>query len=100
MMLTQSMRSEIDEIMTRYPAGRQRSAVLPAMRQHLQPAPAFTHVLTHKDLHLHPWRLTLPAKAYQAVQWDAGQWIASDAWPTLGLPAPIRKLLQPMTTDK
>jgi A/G-specific adenine glycosylase len=77
-----------------------RSAVPAAMRQHLQPAPAFTHVLTHKDLHLHPWRLTLPAKAYQAVQWDAGQWIASDAWPTLGLPAPIRKLLQAMSPGR
>ncbi|MCL4830830.1 MAG: NADH-quinone oxidoreductase subunit NuoF [Caldilineaceae bacterium] len=30
-MITASMRSEIDEIMTRYPAGRQRSAVLPAL---------------------------------------------------------------------
>jgi hypothetical protein len=26
--------------------------------------------------------------------WDAGRWISADAWPNVGLPAPIRKLLQ------
>jgi A/G-specific adenine glycosylase len=64
------------------------------LRKHLQPVPAFTHVLTHKDLHLHPWRLVLPAQALKNVQWDDGQWVAHEAWPALGLPAPIRKLFQ------
>jgi len=51
----------------------------------------FTHVLTHKDLYLHTWRLPLPD---QSQQWESGRWIAANAWPGLGLPAPIRKLLQ------
>jgi A/G-specific adenine glycosylase len=72
--------------------------VPPDLRKHLQPVPAVTHVLTHKDLHLHPWRLVLPAQAVKKVQWNDGQWIQADAWPALGLPAPIRKLLQQDTT--
>jgi A/G-specific adenine glycosylase len=50
---------------------------------------AFKHVLTHKDLHLHVVRLLLPA----ARRLGEGQWVAADAWPGLGLPAPVRKLL-------
>ncbi|HYF17795.1 MAG TPA: NUDIX domain-containing protein, partial [Ramlibacter sp.] len=47
----------------------------------------FVHVLTHKDLHLHPVvvdvaRVPLPGD---------GEWFAQ--WDTLGLPSPIRKLL-------
>jgi len=51
--------------------------------------PAFKHVLTHKDLHLHPCRVSLPQKA----QLGEGRWVSAEEWPTLGLPAPIRKLL-------
>ena len=51
----------------------------------------FLHVLTHKDLHLHPWRLDI---AKQQLKWDDGRWVGRDAWPELGLPAPIRKLLE------
>ena len=68
-------------------------AVPAGMRNLLQPSPAFTHVLTHKDLHLHPWRLAMPAPVDQTVRWDDGQWVAKDTWPALGLPAPVRKLL-------
>jgi len=59
--------------------------------QHLRVDAVFTHVLTHKDLHLHPWQLTLPD---QALEWDDGRWVSADEWPALGLPAPIRRLLQ------
>lgn len=55
---------------------------------HLEP---FKHVLTHRDLHLHPVR----------VHWSAdglppgdGRWVAATDWPVLGLPAPIRALLE------
>jgi A/G-specific adenine glycosylase len=54
--------------------------------------PAFTHVLTHKDLHLHP--VERPTAADETPVAGAGQWVAADAWPALGLPAPVRKLLQ------
>jgi A/G-specific adenine glycosylase len=65
--------------------------VVPAQwHQHLRADAVFTHVLTHKDLHLHPWQLTLPD---QALDWDEGRWVSACEWPALGLPAPIRKLL-------
>jgi len=66
-------------------------AAVPAnYRTELQDEVVFTHVLTHKDLHLHPVRVRLPARALNA----AGAWHGSDAWVQLGLPAPVRKLLE------
>ena len=49
------------------------------------------HVLTHKDLHLHPVQLLLPSSARIGAQ---GQWFDADQLPDLGLPAPVRVLLQ------
>ena len=59
--------------------------------------PKFVHVLTHKDLHLSPWIAgfqadqampeTMVSEACPAA------WFSPAAWPELGLPAPIRKLL-------
>ena len=59
-------------------------------QQDLHDAPAFTHVLTHKDLHLHPVRLTAPVRALNGVE---GRWFSLSEASALGLPAPIRKLL-------
>ncbi|WP_093381789.1 A/G-specific adenine glycosylase [Variovorax sp. OV329] len=56
----------------------------------LHDAPAFLHVLTHKDLHLHPVLWSAKKNAQASAQ---GAWFASEAWPGLGLPAPVRKLL-------
>ncbi len=67
------------------------SQVPNALRAGLQALPVFTHVLTHKDLYLHTWQLRVPARF---AGWEAGRWISADAWPHVGLPAPIRKLLQ------
>ena len=69
-----------------------RSALAPGQRTILQPEQTFVHVLTHKDLHLHPWRLNLAA----GVDLGAlpGRWVSAAQWPTVGLPAPIRKLLE------
>lgn len=58
-----------------------------AHARHLEP---IKHVLTHKDLYLHPVRVTVPADALDA---DKGLWVAPSRWPALGLPAPIRQLL-------
>ena len=52
---------------------------------------AFKHVLTHRDLHLHPVRVQVAA--HQLPQCE-GQWVDAQDWPQLGLPAPIRLLLQ------
>ena len=52
---------------------------------------AFRHVLTHKDLHLHPVRLLLGGDALASI---SGRWFGAGQWPGLGLPAPVRVLLQ------
>lgn len=64
---------------------------LPARsRSRVQELPAFLHLLTHRDLHLHPVRVQVNGR------WDgvgSGQWWAPSALAALGLPAPVRKLL-------
>lgn len=79
------------------------AAVPEPLHAQLQHEPAFVHVLTHRDLHLHPVRLELPA----AGAWDplpgageaggegggAAGWFAPGRWAGLGLPAPLRKRL-------
>ncbi len=74
-------------------------AVLPeSLDGPLQALPHFLHVLTHKDLHLAPWIAgfgadqPLPEAMISAS--GSGAWFSAAAWPGLGLPAPIRKLLQ------
>ena len=59
----------------------------PLVSHDLQP---FVHVLTHKDLHLHPVCVEL---AKSDPGWSDGGWVSADTWPALGLPAPVRKLL-------
>lgn len=53
----------------------------------LQP---FVHVLTHRDLHLHP---VLVHGAMPGGPMPEGAWFGANQWDALGLPAPIRKLL-------
>jgi len=59
-------------------------------QQQLECEDPFIHVLTHKDLHLHPCRVQLGAHAALGQ----GRWVSAEEWPVLGLPAPIRKLLE------
>ena len=49
------------------------------------------HVLTHRDLHLHPVRVEMPRGPSPQCE---GQWVSAQDWPQLGLPAPIRLLLE------
>jgi A/G-specific adenine glycosylase len=66
-------------------------AALPASTQaKLEDGLAFKHVLTHKDLHLHPVFVQLP----RARVLGEGDWVDAADWPQRGLPAPIRALLQ------
>ena len=60
-------------------------------RTALQDVGGFKHVLTHMDLHLHPVLVELPADVAAS---PVGQWFGADQWPHLGLPAPVRVLLQ------
>ena len=56
---------------------------------HLEP---FTHVLTHRDLHLHP--VLVPDAGGAGEAGDGAGWFGPAEWPSLGLPAPVRKLLE------
>ena len=68
------------------------SRAVPARyRSRLEELPTFVHVLTHKDLHLHPVQVQLPLSVRLS---EPGEWHAAEAWPALGLPAPVRKLLK------
>ena len=71
--------------------GAVKDVVPPPSHATLRALPVFTHVLTHKDLYLHVWRLDVTDPS---TVWDAGRWVLGTDWPALGLPAPIRKLLQ------
>jgi A/G-specific adenine glycosylase len=69
-------------------------SVLPAkLRAQLIDSPAFKHVLTHKDLHLHPVLLTVSKTVKLEALMQAGRWVSAADWPVLGLPAPVRQLL-------
>ncbi len=50
----------------------------------------FVHVLTHKDLYLHP--VIFEGNGPFALS-ERGQWFEPGDWPGLGMPAPVRKLL-------
>lgn len=62
---------------------------LPAGTEPQEGAP-FVHVLTHKDLHLHP----VAAELARGSPAGAGGWFAERQWRALGLPAPVRKMLE------
>jgi A/G-specific adenine glycosylase len=59
----------------------------------LQDREVFKHVLTHKDLHIHPVRLQINENQKETALKIKGNWVAAEVWPKLGLPAPVRKLL-------
>ncbi|WP_238136832.1 A/G-specific adenine glycosylase [Variovorax sp. JS1663] len=76
------------------PVYESRSALVdrlaPDARRTVHDGRAFVHVLTHKDLHLHP------VSAHFATEHsptETGSWFGAGEWPALGLPAPVRKLL-------
>lgn len=52
--------------------------------------PSFLHTLTHRDLHLHPVVVDIKS---DALKNQYGFWFEDGKWNDLGLPAPIRKLL-------
>jgi len=70
-------------------------ALMPEVLPEVQDLPAFTHVLTHRDLHLHPVLVRGGAAglAGHCRDTSAADWFAPGQWQALGLPAPVRKLL-------
>ncbi len=73
-----------------------QAAVGPLGAGALQDLPSFKHVLTHKDLYLHPVVLTLQGRPALALE---GQWADAAQLARLGLPAPVKKLLKPCGSD-
>ena len=72
-------------------------AFLPTFsRSKTQLLPTFKHVLTHKDLHLSPViaAFSRDQKMPLTNRLVTGDWFLPDAWMALGLPAPVRKLLE------
>jgi A/G-specific adenine glycosylase len=66
-------------------------ATLPqGLQNQLLDGPVVKHVLTHKDLYLHPVRVVLHKDYLPSPE---GAWFDEAQWPQLGLPAPVRKLL-------
>lgn len=65
------------------------AALPPAAQRKAQDLPPFVHVLTHKDLHLHPVMLQ-----GGQPQGETARWVDAQEWGRLGLPAPMRKLLE------
>jgi A/G-specific adenine glycosylase len=73
-----------------------QAALAQRLHGRLQERPAFVHVLTHKDLHLHPVGLNVPLGSRLGGE---GEWVEASRWPGLGLPAPVRKLLAQKPDD-
>jgi len=59
-------------------------------RAQLEEDAPFLHVLTHRDLHLHPVRTNLPRTGVTGLD---GAWFSAAQWTRLGLPSPVRRLL-------
>ena len=74
-----------------------QQAVSSPVRLRLRASPTILHRLTHKDLHLKPVLGRLLAseclREEHLAPERAGAWFNTQSWPSLGLPAPIRKLL-------
>lgn len=62
----------------------------PASAQSIQEGAPFLHVLTHRDLHLHP---VIVRYGGDTTPGDGGGWFTAEQIGALGLPAPVRKLL-------
>jgi A/G-specific adenine glycosylase len=62
----------------------------PASARSVQEGAPFLHVLTHRDLHLHP---VIVRYHGEATPDDGGGWFTAKQIGAMGLPAPVRKLL-------
>ncbi|MDH4450494.1 MAG: A/G-specific adenine glycosylase [Rhodoferax sp.] len=72
-----------------------RAALSPSLAQALRCMPVLPHVLTHKDLFLHPVCIDGDSTTTDAIPAALGEgaWFAPAQWAVAGLPAPVRKLL-------
>jgi A/G-specific adenine glycosylase len=68
-------------------------ALPPAIAARASDHAPFVHALTHKDLHLHPVQIEVDTGAFVQPA-SHGAWYDASAWSALGLPAPVRRLLE------
>lgn len=68
-------------------------AMVQRWRVPVEPQPLIEHALTHFDWTLHPRRAVLDSAEGVEAALGPGRWIALDALDTVGLPAPLKKLL-------
>ena len=73
-----------------------RAAVPAAMQDRLETLDAVAHSLTHRELRLHP--LLLDVSPGRAQRLPPGQWVEAADLEARGLPAPVRLLLQALST--
>jgi A/G-specific adenine glycosylase len=75
--------------------GQPEAIALLGSTPQLQDLEVSLHVLTHRDLHLHPVRVTLSASRLSALasQLDRGEVVALERIPTLGWPTAIKRVL-------
>ena len=80
-----------------------RSLLPESLKGRVEALPTFVHVLTHKNLHLAPWIAGFdadqPMPPALVSEAHPAAWFGPEAWPALGLPAPIRKLLAQDASD-
>ena len=81
------------------PVFPERQALLDQIPREMLPGifemPAVLHVLTHRDLHLHPVQVN--AARFPLHSEEDGSWFERAQWQQLGLPAPVRRLLEDVT---
>lgn len=71
---------------------RAATLIAPLVLPHEQAA--FLHVLTHRDLHLHPLMLVVDEDCKPG---ETGRWFLASEWLQAGLPSPIRKILEDLS---
>ncbi|WP_296509580.1 A/G-specific adenine glycosylase [Rhodoferax sp.] len=73
-----------------------RAVLPPGLAAGVRSMPAVTHVLTHKDLFMHPAQVECAQVATNLIAKSVGDgaWFTSAEWAAAGLPAPVRKLLE------
>jgi len=59
-----------------------------------EPLPAIAHAFTHYRLHLRPLRWDEVAARVSVADNDDRRWVAPAELASLGIPAPVRRLLQ------
>jgi A/G-specific adenine glycosylase len=59
-----------------------------------QPLPEVKHAFSHYKLTLHPYRVSLPANHGYIQESTRLKWYASQQIDTIGLPSPIKQILQ------